>query len=86
MTIFVGRWVIYVAAFVVTFAWPAFAQSPVEAFTVRAGQSVALAIGSMVPIAVTNDAKRGKTSISETANAPKQFILLYKAPETNAVF
>ena len=86
MTILVVRKVIFVAALFIALAQPAVAQHPVEALTVRAGQSVALATGSIAPIAVTNDAKRGKTSISETANTPKQFTLLYNAPETNAAF
>ena len=86
MMILSGRLVILAAAFVVALARPAMAQAPVEAHTVRVGQSLALATGSTAPIAVTTDAKRGKTSISETATAPKQFTLLYTAPETNAAF
>ena len=86
MTILAVRLVILTAALVVAFVRPAMAQAQTEALTVRAGQSVALTTGSMAPIAVTNDAKRGKTSISETANMPKQFTLLYNAPETNAAF
>ena len=86
MTILAGRLVTLTAAFVVAFVQPAMAQAQVEAHTVRAGQSVALATGSTAPIAVTTDAKRGKTSISETATTPKQFTLLYNAPETNAAF
>jgi len=86
MTILTGRLVILAAALVVAFVPPAMAQAQVEAHTIRAGQSVALATGSTTPIAVTTDAKRGKTSISETASAPKQFTLLYTAPETNAAF
>lgn len=86
MTILPGRLVILVAAFIVALARPAMAQAPVEAHTVRAGQSAALVAGSTAPIAVTTDAKRGKTSISETATTPKQFTLLYTAPQTNAAF
>jgi len=86
MTILSGRLVILAAVVVVAIVRPAMAQTPVEAHTVRAGQSVALATGSTAPIAVTTDAKRGKTSISETATAPKQFTLLYTAPQTDAAF
>lgn len=67
-------------------ALPALAEPPVDAHTVRAGQSVALVTGSVAPIAVTTDAKRGKTSISETSTTPKQFTLLFTAPETDATF
>lgn len=74
------------ASCIVALALPASAQAPPDAHTVRAGQSVALVTGSTAPIAVTTDAKRGKTSISETATTPKQFTLLYTAPETNTAF
>ena len=43
MTILVVRKVIFVAALFIALAQPAVAQHPVEALTVRAGQSVALA-------------------------------------------
>lgn len=86
MTLLIGRLVIIAATFVVVVSQPAMAQAPLDAHTVRAGQTVALATGSTAPIAVTTDAKRGKTSISETATTPKQFTLLYTAPETSAAF
>lgn len=82
----VGRLVTLAMALIVAVARPAMAQAPLEAHTVRAGQTVALATGSTAPVAVTTDAKRGKTSISETATTPKQFTLLYTAPETSTAF
>ena len=86
MTILARQLAILAAALVLALVRPAMAQAPVETHTVRAGQSVALATGSTTPIAVTTDAKRGKTSISETATTPKQFTLLYTAPQTAAAF
>jgi len=86
MTILAGRLKILAVALVITLAQPALAQAPMEAHTVRAGQSMALVTGSTAPIAVTTDAKRGKTSVSETATAPKQFTLLYTAPQTDTAF
>ena len=75
-----------VGTVILVLASPALAQTPAEAHTVRAGQSVALVTGSTAAIAVTTDAKRGKTSVSESASTPKQFTLLYTAPETSAAF
>lgn len=72
--------------FIVALPLPASAQAPSEAQTVRAGRSVALLTGSTVPIAVTMDAVRGKTSIPETAGPSKQFTLLYTAPDTETAF
>ena len=86
MTTFSGLVATFVGSLILALASPALAQAPAEAHTVRAGQSVALATGSTAPIAVTTDAKRGKTSISETATAPKQYTLLYTAPDTTAAF
>lgn len=86
MTSLAGRLVIFAAVFIVACGQSAMAQAPLEALTVRAGQSIALATGSTAPIAVTTDAKRGKTTIVETATNPKQFTLLYSAPETTAAF
>lgn len=86
MTIRSSRIAILAGSFIVALALPASAQAPAEAHTVRAGQSVALVTGSTASIAVTTDAKRGKTSISETATTPKQFTLLYTAPETEVAF
>lgn len=81
-----NRIAILAVLFIVALALPASAQAQPEAHTVRAGQSVALVTGSAAPIAVTTDAKRGKTSIAETSATPKQFTLLYTAPETQAAF
>src|SRR5262245_27163720 len=86
MTIPSNRIAILAVSVIVALALPAAAQAPPEAQTVRAGQSVALVTGSTAPVAVTTDAKRGKTSISETASAPKQFTLLYTAPQTETAF
>ena len=86
MTILSGLVATLVGSLILSLASPALAQAPAEAHTVRAGQSVALATGSTAPIAVTTDAKRGKTSISETATTPKQFTLLYTAPDTPSAF
>lgn len=85
MTIRWSRIAVFAVSFFVALL-PAQAQAPSEAHTVPAGQSVALVTGSTGPIAVTSDAKRGKTSISETAATPKQFTLLYTAPETETAF
>lgn len=82
-----ARWLaVFAAVSVLALARPAVAQAPIEVHTVRAGDSVALVTGSADAIAVTTSAKRGKTSISETATTPKQFTLLYTAPTTKAAF
>jgi len=86
MRIRTSRITILAVSFIAALALSASAQAQSEAQTVRAGQSVALVTGSTMPIAVTTDAKRGKTSISETATAPKQFTLLYTAPQTETAF
>ncbi len=86
MTTHCKRILIFAIPFIVALASPVLAQTSRDAYSVRSGQSVVLAMESSLPIVVTTDAMRGKTTISETLGGAKQFTLLYTAPESETTF
>jgi hypothetical protein len=64
---------------------PTVAESTKETHTIRAGSTLAFAVGSS-QITITSPPARGKTAVTELAGTPKTFQLLYTAPETSSVF